>query len=119
MTEDLKTSIESFLLDRAPDEWTPLAVLVERFQLSDDRDLRADGKNPGPLSFCTIFSGHGVKHIKHSTLKERIKCRNRIRRELISRARRLRWFNTAIAHCLDSKSNPPSELHTGQTLLFP
>jgi len=117
MTEDLKASIESFLLDRDPAEWVPVAVLVARFSLSDERELRADGRRPGPLSYCAIFSSAGVKHINHSTRLERIKCRNRIPRELISRASRLRWLNTAVCRCLDH-TDPPAEKHTGQTLLF-
>ena len=118
MTAELQVSIENYLLARDPGDWVPIPVLVERFSIPDERELRATGRHPGPLSYCTIFSSQGVKHIAHTTTMERIKCKNRIRRELISRARRLRWFNTAIGRCLDRRANPPVEKHTGQSLLF-
>lgn len=116
MTDDVKARIESYLLSAG--DWVPVALIVERFQI-DERDLRASGRRPGPLSHCAIFSSRGIKHLTHSTLQERIQCRNRIRRELISRARRLKWFEAGIHRCLATPITTPAvEKHTGQTLLF-
>ena len=115
MTQDLQASIESYLIEAK--DWVSVPALVEHFRLEDERYLRADGRFPGPLSRCTIFSSKGVKHISCATKLEIIRCRNRIKRELISRVRRFRWLQQAIAACLDSTTK--YEKHTNQGLLFP
>lgn len=111
MKDGFQAAIESYLYDRA--DWVPVADLVAEFHLPDDRYLRADGRIPGPLSRCAIFSSSGVKHIAHATLRERIACRNRLRRELISRVRRIRWLEQGIAMVRDGRW----ERHTKQGVL--
>ena len=113
MNDDLQAEIESYLLDRS--HWVPASEIVSHFGLADDRPLRATGKHPGPLSRIALFSGKGFKHIRHATVMERIKCRNRIRRELISRVRKDRWLNEGIQNCLDYfAKQDSSEHHSGQ-----
>ena len=106
--------IERYILDRP--RWVPASEIVAAFGLPDDRPLRATGKHPGPLSLCAISSGTGFKHLRHATTIERIKFKNKIRREEIARYRRRRWFNEGVANCLDISSRPPlrEEHHTGQ-----
>ena len=110
---DIQSEIESFLLDRP--RWVPAAEIVAAFGLPDDRQLRATGRCPGPLSRIALFSGEGFKHIRHTTVMERIKCRNRIRRELISRVRKDRWLSEGIQNCLDYfAQTKTAEHHSGQ-----
>jgi len=111
MTE--QAEIERYLLDRP--RWVPASEIVVHFGLPDDRALRATGRTPGPLSRIAIFSGDGFKHIRHATVLDRIKCRNRLRRELISRVRRIRWMGEGIHNCLDRvASSQTAEHHSGQ-----
>lgn len=116
MTPSLQADIENYLLDHPT--WIPIRHLVKQFNLPSERDLRAYGRTPGPLSFCAIFSDKGVKHIRHATPQEIRQCRHRIRRELISRARRDRWLKIAITRCLNHTQSPKPELHTGQLTFF-
>lgn len=110
---DQQAEIERFLLDRP--RWVPASEIVAAFGLPDDRPLRATGRRPGPLSRIALFSGEGFKHVRHASTIERIKCRNRIRRELISRVRKDRWLKEGIRNCLDySAGQPSAEHHSGQ-----
>jgi hypothetical protein len=110
---DQQAEIERFLLDRP--RWVPASEIVAAFGLPDDRPLRATGRHPGPLSMIAISSGGGFKHLCHATVMERIKFKNKIRREEISRYRRRRWFNQGIRNC-QTRISPllTIEKHTGQ-----
>lgn len=119
MTSELAANIEDHLIHQPGDDgWFLQAALVERFQLSDDRELRADGNTPGPLSRCTIFSGRGVKHLTRATPEEIQKCQDRIDKEHCSSAFRKRWLAEGIARYVDTKTQPAVEKLTGQSLLF-
>lgn len=105
--------IERFLLDRP--RWVPASEIVAAFGLPDDRPLRATGRHPGPLSLVAISSGDGFKHLRHASVLERIKFKNKLRREEISRYRRRRWFNEGLQNCLDRiTSTKSAEHHSGQ-----
>lgn len=109
---DQQADIERYLLDRP--RWVPAAEIVAAFGLPDDRPLRATGRHPGPLSLVAISSAEGFKHLRHATTLERIKFKNKLRREEISRYRRRRWFNQGCSHCLDRLPQFSIEKHTGQ-----
>jgi hypothetical protein len=111
--EYFQTEIERYLLDRP--RWVPASELVAHFGLPDDRPLRATGRNPGPLSRIAVFSSDGFKHIRHATVLDRIKCRNRLKRELLSRVRRIKWLGEGITNCLDYiHPRQTAEHHSGQ-----
>jgi hypothetical protein len=110
---DQQAEIERFLLDRP--RWVPASEIVVAFGLPDDRPLRATGRHPGPLSLIAISSGEGFKHLRHATPIERIKFKNKLRREEISRYRRRRWFKQGLANCLDYITpKSAAEHHSGQ-----
>ncbi len=114
---DQQSEIERFLLDRP--RWVPASEIVAAFGLPDDRPLRATGKHPGPLSMIAISSGDGFKHLRHASVMERIKFKNKIRREEISRYRRRRWFNEGLANCQSRISKSLNvENHTGQIVFL-
>lgn len=114
MTSDLRASIESYLIEHA--RWVPARELVERFRLADDRDLRATGKTPGVLSRCAVSSSEGFKHLKHTTVLERIQYKNRQKRRHIAAWRALKWHNEGIAAGLDQPRK--FEALTGQGRLL-
>jgi hypothetical protein len=108
-----QSEIERFLLDRP--RWVPASEIVAAFGLPDDRPLRATGRHPGPLSLVAISSSEGFKHLRHATVIERIKFKNKLRREEISRYRRRRWFQEGLQNCLDKiTSTTAAEHHSGQ-----
>ena len=110
---DQQAEIERFLLDRP--RWVPASEIVAAFGLPDDRPLRATGRHPGPLSLVAISSGEGFKHIRHADDMERIKFKNKLRREEISRYRRRRWFKEGLQNCLDRITTATAaEHHSGQ-----
>jgi hypothetical protein len=107
---ELQAQIEQFLLEAG--DWVPGEVLAARFMINE-RHFRADGKIPGLVSKIAIFSCGGLKHLRHSTVKERLACKHRLRKEIISRVRRERWLQEGTRNCL----NGQTELHTGQDVL--
>ena len=110
---DQQSEIERYLLDRP--RWVPASEIVAAFGFPDDRPLRATGRHPGPLSLIAISSTEGFKHIRHATILERIRFKNKIRREEISRYRRRRWFNEGLQNCLDKLTpTTAAEHHSGQ-----
>lgn len=119
MTPELQAAIEHYLLhDPGDDGWFRGAQIAARFGLPDDRFLRAEGSHPGPLSRCTIFSGRGVKHIVRATPDEIQRCKERIRKELVSRVFRRRWLREGLARHIRTTPSPATESASGQTLLF-
>lgn len=116
---DLQAEIERYLLEHPT--WVPAEEIVSAFGLGDDRLLRATGDEPGPLSRIAIFSGKGFKHLRHATIRERLACKHRLKRELISRVRRLRWLDEGTSHCVTSLPAPlphKIESHSGQIVFF-
>jgi len=110
---DLQADIERYLLENP--RWVPASELVVRFGLPDDRTLRATGRHPGPTSLISISSSQGFKHLRHVSAIERIKFKNKLRREEISRYRRRRWLTEGLLNCLDRvSSTATAEHHSGQ-----
>jgi hypothetical protein len=103
--------VETFLFTQ-PD-WVPAQAIAARFCL-DERSLRASGKQPGLLSKVAVFSDKGFKHLRFATASE---CRHRLKREIISRVRRLKWLKEGERNVLASAEPYSIEKHTNQELL--
>lgn len=108
----LAHEIEAYLL--AHPRWVPVRELEEHFDI-DERVLRANGKRRPLLAHCAISNsdpGHnGFKHIRHTTISERLKAKHSYRKRLIAAARADRDLHRAIAHALDGKFDAAGQGH--------
>ncbi len=116
MQHALANEIEIYLL--ATPRWVPLSEIEEMFGI-DERDLRAKGKKRPVCARFAINSAakgrHGLKHIMHATIEERLAHKHKNRRVLIAAARNARDYETALRTALDTRT-PQADL-TGQTIL--
>lgn len=101
MDLDLPIHLEEYLLQRP--RWVPIAEICEAFGI-DERALRAHGRKRPLLHHCAISSAkpgeNGLKHIRHTTVAERLAYKHQRKRVLIASARALKDLNAAIAHAL-------------------
>jgi hypothetical protein len=116
MHHPLATAIEIYLL--ATPRWVPLRELENVFSINE-RDLRAKGKQRpicGRFAISSAAKGrHGLKHIMHASIDERLAHKHKNRRVLIAAARNDRDYENALRNALDART-PQSDL-TGQTIL--
>lgn len=114
MSHDIAQIINTWM--ESQDRWVSSLEICSRFHVSE-RALRAKGRIPGILSQTCISSDAGFKHLRHSTVRERIACKHRITRHFIAEARRLRWLALGLTRI--KTNNPrPMELKTGQLVLL-
>jgi hypothetical protein len=82
--------IEAFLL-RSTD-WVPASAIVARYDLSDERELRASGDKPGLCTAFAISGPRGLRHVRCCTQPEFDAFYSRMRKHGIGelvRAKRL------------------------------
>lgn len=86
----LSSMIEAFLLRSS--DWVPASAIVARYELSDERELRATGAKPGLCSAFAISGAKGFRHVRCCTQPEFHAFYTRMRKHGIgelARARRL------------------------------
>lgn len=111
---DLSARIEVYLLTRPV--WVPVEILCRDCEVSE-RLLRADGRRrPIYSRFAISSSTKGLKHIRHTTVEERLAYKHARRKVLVANARALREFQFAVADSITGK--PARELFTGQGVFF-
>lgn len=114
---DLAAQIETFLL--ANPRWVPVDEICARFDVNE-RQLRAVGGRPPMHAAFAISSPapghHGLKHIRHATITERLAHKHRCKRNLIAYARAVKAYNLALAHAIDRRAPMPTDA-TGHGVL--
>jgi hypothetical protein len=112
----LATRIEIFLLTRA--EWVSVETVCRGCEVTE-RLLRADGRRRPIFSrFAISSSTKGLKHIRHTTARERITYKHARQKVLIAHARALKEYAQAVHACVTGKLPDLHEVHTNQGLLF-
>jgi hypothetical protein len=112
MNVSLVIQIEDFLL--ANPRWVPVRELEERFGI-DERILRAQGRRRPLLAHCAISNAepgnNGYKHIRHTTVRERLRAKHACRRRIIAGARADKDLKRAVAHALDGRFDKAGQGH--------
>lgn len=111
---DLAEQIEAYLREQRG--WVKAADLVRRFNLRDERHLRAIGDKPGLCSAFAISGNKGFRHIEFCSDGEWHRFSERIRQHGIAelvRVKRLRLKRSTL-----TKTKPPVtfEKVTGQAI---
>jgi hypothetical protein len=111
---DRAAIIERYLL--AARHWVSVEEICRACSIPE-RLLRADGRRRPIFSrFAISCSTKGVKHITHTTVRERIKYKHSRLKVLIANRRALDEFTHAL-HSNLTGHNPTFERHTGQIIL--
>jgi len=114
---DLAISIDMYL--RLAGGWVSVERVCSDCGLAE-RLLRADGRRrPIYSRFAISSSTKGLKHIIHTTARERIKYQNSRKKVLIANLRAIRDFKLAVADATTGKFPLQFERLTGQAILFP
>jgi hypothetical protein len=108
----LATRIEIYLLTR--EHWVSVDDVCRDCGIAE-RLLRADGRRrPIFGRFAISSSTKGLKHMRHTTDRERIAYKHARKKVLIANARALKEYDTAIRECLTGKHPNQIEVHTAQ-----
>jgi len=89
MCEELKESIEQYLLTAPGEGWVKSAALCERFAIAE-RQLRKVGDQDGLCSDFAISSDKGFKHIARASTREWLAFKHRMRNHAIAEMVRTR-----------------------------
>jgi hypothetical protein len=111
---DLALRVDLYLLNSGG--WVSVDDICQHCSVPE-RLLRADGKRrPIFTRFAISSSSKGLKHLAHTTARERITYKHARKKVLVQYARALKEFDTAVHNCITGR--PRIERHTGQALLF-
>lgn len=109
---NLAAAIEIYLFENP--RWVPVTELCERFQI-EERELRRKGKRRPVFAYFAISSSkrgaNGLKHIRHTTVAERLAAKHHHRRKLVACARADQELCRAVANAIAGKW--PSHLTDG------
>jgi hypothetical protein len=120
MCEELKESIESYLLTVPGEGWVKSAEICDRFALRNDRALRGVGDSPGLCSDFAISSDKGFKHITRATTREWLAFKHRMRNHAIAEMVRTRNLDRRRAQVIRTVARPAFTFQkdTGQGVLL-
>ena len=111
---DRAAIIEQYLL--AAGDWVSVDDVCRSCNIPE-RLLRADGhRRPIFSRFAISSSTRGLKHITHTTVRERLRYKHARLKVLIANRRALDEFAHALHSNLAGR-NPTYERHTGQIIL--
>jgi len=115
--DNLANRIEAILLARAG--WVSVEEVCALCEIPE-RITRADGKRRPIFSLFAISSStKGLKHLDHTTARERITYKHSKQKVIVAYYRALRDYNNALANCLTGKFPRQEERFTHQATLFP
>ena len=116
----IESQIERYLLEAPGAGWIKSAELVAVFDLGDERQLRAVGRQEGLCSAFAISGDKGFKHVERATTAEYRKFKHRLRKHAVAEFRRTNNLDRRRAGVIKSIKRPQftAEKDTGQGLLF-
>lgn len=119
MCEELKESIEQYLLTAPGEGWVKSAALCERFAITE-RQLRKVGDQDGLCSDFAISSDKGFKHIARASTREWLAFKHRMRNHAIAEMVRTRNLDRRRSTVLKSVLRPAFvfQKDTGQGVLL-
>jgi len=113
---DLATRIEIYL--NLCEDWVSVETICRECGVTE-RILRADGKRrPIYGRFAISSSIKGLKHIRHTTVSERLTYKHARKKVIVAHARALKEFTLALHDALTGKHPQQHEILTGQGTLF-